>query len=217
MSFTNDLDGHGQPLNRNYSFKRIDDRTVDELIGLCRGMAADEMVNLAEAKFLKSWLEANLSYTDDRLVNQLYRRVHEMLIDGILDQEEREELLTLLKMFTGDVSPTEVAANMTSLLPIDQPQPVVEFPTMTFCITGRFAYGPRRVCEEVIVERGGKIGKTVTLSTDYLVLGVISSRDWIHTSYGRKIEKAMDLREKEGRIAIISEDHWAETAFNMGE
>ncbi|MDD5501830.1 MAG: BRCT domain-containing protein [Candidatus Omnitrophica bacterium] len=208
-------DGHGQPLNRMYNRKRLNDRAIDELIGLSRGIIADKIINYDEVKFLRSWMEANVSYCEDPLVNQLYCRVQEMLIDRKIDEEEHDELMFMLKMFTGECSPVEIATNMTSTLPLDNPPPRIEFPTMWFCLTGKFAYGPRRECVEVIKERGGNVVDRVHEDVDYLVIGYFGSSDWIHTPYGRKIERAVELREKHGKIAIISEDSWSKTAFSM--
>lgn len=207
------LDDDGQPINRLYGRKRMNDRAIDELIGLSRGIVADAAVNQQEAAFLSSWMEANVSYCEDMIVNQLYRRIHEMLTDGILDDEERLELLGTLREFTGESTVVQ-PANMASTLPLCKPEPVMKFPTMAFCLTGKFAYGPRRICEEVVLERGGKILAGVTMDLDYLVIGTFSSTDWAHTSYGRKIEKAVEYRERNGRPAIIQEDLWARTAFS---
>lgn len=40
------------------------------------------------------------------------------------------------------------------------------------------------------------------------------SRDGAHTTFGRKIEKAVSYREKGVPIAIVSEDHWAASLGN---
>jgi len=208
------LDDHGQPINRLYSRKRLNDRAIDELIGMSRGIIADQRVNQKEAVFLKSWMEANVSYCEDNLVNQLYCRIQEMLTDNVLDQNEQEELLGILREFTGE-STVEIPQNLSSIFPLCQPPPIIEFPTMTFCLTGKFAYGPRRICEKVIEERGGRSTNSINYAVDYLVIGTFSSSDWAHTSYGRKIEKAVEYREKSGGISIISEDHWADGAFKM--
>ena len=44
MGFDDTLDDHGQPLNRAFNAKRIRDRGVDELLGLCKGMIAKTQV-----------------------------------------------------------------------------------------------------------------------------------------------------------------------------
>ena len=41
---------------------------------------------------------------------------------------------------------------------------------------------------------------------DYLVIGKYVSKAWKHESYGAKIEKAMNYRDRFGRPAIIPED-----------
>lgn len=208
------LDDDGQPLNRLYGRKRMNDRAIDELIGMARGIVADSTVNQKEAVFLSSWMEGNVAFCEDRIVNQLYRRIHEMLVDGILDSNEQIELLGILREYTGE-STCAQPANMASTLPLCNPAPIVEFPTMAFCLTGKFAYGPRRICEEIVIDRGGKVQAGVTMDLDFLVVGTFSSTDWVHTSYGRKIEKAVEYREKNGRPSIIPEDLWARTAFSM--
>jgi hypothetical protein len=41
-----------------------------------------------------------------------------------------------------------------------------------------------------------------------LVIGVFASRDWANTNFGRKIERAVKLRDSGSGLAIISEEHW---------
>ena len=44
---------------------------------------------------------------------------------------------------------------------------------------------------------------------DYLVLGSYVTPSWIHESFGRKIEKAMEWRDVRGMsLAIVSEEQW---------
>jgi NAD-dependent DNA ligase len=208
------LDDHGQPLNRRYAAKRLNDRAIDELIGLSRGIIADQAVNQHEAAFLRSWMEANVSYCSDPIVNQLYCRIQEMLVDGVLDEEEQIELHQILTEFTGESTVTH-CHKLSPTLPLCYPSPKIEFPTMMFCFTGKFAYGPRRECEEVVHERGGKIARNVSSKVDYLVIGTFCSTDWLHTSYGLKIKNAAELRDHGSGISIVSEDYWAQSAFKM--
>lgn len=58
-----------------------------------------------------------------------------------------------------------------------------------------------------MTQRGGAIA-SVSKKLDYLVIGEIGSRDWIHSTHGRKIEKAVELRNGGARLAIVSERHW---------
>lgn len=204
-----ELDDHGQPYNRLYNRARLTDRSIDELLGLCRGIIADGAVNIEEARFLTQWMEANREAANQWPANVLYGRIHAMLADGILDPAEQTELFDLLgKMTGGGVPPGQYIANLSTSLPLTTPAPTVYFENRFFCMTGKFIYGPRQQCESAILARGGKVQGRPTTDTHYLVIGVLGSSDWIHSTYGRKIEYAIELRESGRPIAIVSEDHW---------
>jgi hypothetical protein len=42
------------------------------------------------------------------------------------------------------------------------------------------------------------------------LIGVYATDSWIHLSYGRKIEKAMDMKSKNIPLKIIEELHWVD-------
>jgi hypothetical protein len=48
----------------------------------------------------------------------------------------------------------------------------------------------------------------LTSDTGYLVIGVYATDSWAHSTFGRKIEKAVTLRDRGRRIAIVGEQHW---------
>lgn len=201
------LNDDGQVINRLYCHKRLNDRAIDELIGICKGIVADQSVNKKEAEFLLFWLQQNIQYSTDEIVSMLYSRIHDFLVDDLLDQEEHQELISILNEFTGESS---IGIPKPTTLPLDMPAPPIIFLKKTFCLTGKFAFGPRKICEGFVHSFAGTTVSDVSQKTDYLVIGTFCSSDWIHTSYGRKIEKAIDLKANGQDIAIISEHHWAQ-------
>ena len=186
---------------------RVQDRLIDELIGICRGVIADGVVDEAEAIFLGQWIENHRDIAEKWPVNVLYGRITEMLLDGVLSPVEQAELLLTLKALTGERSTFEEPNRSTSL-PLSQPVPVIDHRGKTFCLTGRFVFGPVIECEDTIREVGGVIAQTPTRETDYLVIGELCSPDWVHTTFGRSIEKAIELRDQGHTIEIVSEEHW---------
>ena len=44
------------------------------------------------------------------------------------------------------------------------------------------------------------------MAATYLAIGHFASRDWVHTTFGRKIERAVEMRKRYGMPAIISEE-----------
>jgi len=209
MSRSPDLDQDGQPVVRPFNAARLSDRVMDELIGLCRGVLADGIVTDGEAKFLLQWMEANREAAGRWPCNALYRRLQEMLIDKTLDADEQSELLDLLFDITGGGLPIdERVASMSSSLPLCSPPPAIIFDERTFCLTGKFVLGSRKQCEAALSDRGAFLSSTLTKRAHFLVIGSIGSRDWIHSTHGRKIEKAVQLREEGHPIRIVSESHW---------
>ncbi|MNE70663.1 DNA polymerase III subunit epsilon [compost metagenome] len=75
------------------------------------------------------------------------------------------------------------------------------------------AYGPRKDCEALVIDRGGQIGAGVSKKIHYLVVGTIGNEQWLHSTYGTKIKKAVELREAGAPLAIVSEEHWQAAVF----
>ncbi|MEG3437668.1 BRCT domain-containing protein [Pannus brasiliensis CCIBt3594] len=85
-----------------------------------------------------------------------------------------------------------------------------------FCLTGDFSFGSRRDSEAAVTNSGGVLEKNVTTRLDYLIVGTKDNPDWKHANFGRKIEKAIELREKTGKPLIISESDWIESIKSEG-
>ncbi len=211
------VDPDGQPWNLMFNRARREERSIDELLGLCKGILADGRLVQAEAEFLADWLRTNWERADAWPVNVLQPRLEAMLADGVLDQEEKAELLEMLRKLIGqsNTAADESFENYSTALPLDDPLPPVVFPERRFVFTGKFACGSRKKCIQVTEAQGGECANAVSGRVHYLVIGLVGSRDWIHTSYGRKIEKAVALREKGREIAIIPEEHWAKYALDL--
>lgn len=191
--------------NKRFNHKRVVERNMDELIGLARGILADGKVDQAEAETLQKWLIA-ISGMDNPLLHNLLVRVNEMLEDGVLDDEESQELFETLNELTGgDFEAGELLKSST--LPLDNPEPEVAIQDSTFCFTGTFESGTRKEVEAKTEDLGG-IPSRLNGSTNYLVIGAYATDSWIHSSYGRKIEKALEYKKKGKDIKIISEHHW---------
>lgn len=194
-----------------FNRKPVQDRQIDTLIGLSKGMTADGRINQAEAQVLQAWLIQAQQASGSPIIINLLQRVSEMLADDVLDEEESAELLATLRALgsaEGEVGELAKAAT----LPLDDPLPSVVFPGRAFLFTGTCAFGSRRQCEEATEALGGVLAKNLSRSTHYLVIGSYVSDSWVHETFGRKIEKAMQYREKGTGIAIISEEHWLREA-----
>jgi NAD-dependent DNA ligase len=189
-----------------FNRKSIQDRQIDTLIGLSKGITANGVVDLPEAEFLQTWLIQN-NHSDNPIILNLLSKVSDMLEDGILDNEESSELFSILHSISGNKSELGELSK-TSTLPLCSPPPRIQFHEKTFLFTGTCAYGTRKDCQSVIQTLGGVNAKTVTKTLDYLVIGTYVTDSWIHESFGRKIEKAIEYRDSGVPLSIITEAHW---------
>lgn len=180
--------------------KRIEDKNIDECIGICKGILSDNEINEDEKKFLLDWIKKH-NLANHTLVKDLYLASNNR--DNSLD-----DLRNILILFTGGAVPSSEIKSMSTNTPIEKDLLSVEFKDKIFCLTGIFAsaIGNRKAIEDIIEEKGGKAKKTVTYDLDYLVIGELGNDDWKHSTSGNKIEKAMKYRDSQySNLKIISE------------
>lgn len=195
-------------LQTRYHRARLDDRQITELIGLARGLIADGHLNDPEIEYLEKWLVASEGVTRNPVIADLVRRISEARADGQIDDDERADLQNVLEKLTGSEDFEIGEALKSSTLPLCVPAPEISFRGRSFAFTGTFVYGSRKDCETAVKERGGTAG-SVRLDTAFLVIGQYASDDWTQSSYGRKIEKAVEYRDTRGQpLHIVSEEHW---------
>jgi hypothetical protein len=144
-------------LHNIYGHLRLDHRQVTELVGICRGLIADGVVNGQEAEFLQKWLVANAGVTGNSVVCDLLRKINGFLEDRVRHSEDATSLFHTLECFTGnDIELGEVLKSCS--LPLDAPPPQLSFEGKKCCFTGTFAFGTRPECEAAVHKLGGECG-----------------------------------------------------------
>lgn len=197
-------DSDGQP-PRQVNFERRLVRTTEEIVGFLRGVMADQHLDDAEIHSLCRMLCDRAPDVDGWLFGELCQRLNRAMDDGISDASRKmlqEAIMTIL----GGNADTIVHRNSTAV-PLDKPCPTISFQGKTFVLTGKFLHGTRRECEQEVILRGGLCNRDVTRSTNFVVIGALGSMDWLHTTHGLKIQRAVKLRSETG-LGIISEENW---------
>lgn len=202
-------DRDGQPFNVLFNRARRTERDLSELLGLAKGMLADGVVTEDEAQYLRAWGENHPDALTVWPMRPLFERLQRHFVDGQIDEAERADLQTLLAALVGGTASLVLGYEAATTLPLDTPAPAIAWGSdQVYVFTGRFAYGTRSDVEREATSRESTCEQKVTRRTTCLVIGSFSSRDWAHSSYGRKIQKAVDLRDSGSALRIVGEDHW---------
>lgn len=212
-----DIDDHGQPLSPAANRARRTERDLSELLGLARGMLADGVVTDSEAHYLVDWGDRHPEALGQWPTGLIFTRLNQFISDGHIDDSERTELGELLAALVGGTASLLLGFEGATTLPLDKPAPLICWgPDEVYVFTGRFAYGTRKQCEREVMERGAHCEDVVTRRTTFMVVGTFGSRDWAHSSYGRKIQRAVELRNSGFPLRIVGEDHWANSLTGAG-
>lgn len=191
---------------------RLLTRATQTLLGICTGLVADNHINDTEILFLQTWLRENEEAARTWPGDIIGQRIHTILQDGVISEDERADLIEALQCVTG-INFTETGAaapDSPNQLPIDD-NCTISFPEAQFCLTGKFIYGTRAACTRTIASLGGIVSDRIVKDLDYLVIGSLINPTWAYEAHGRKIEDAVEVKKKHGRLHIISEAHWTKS------
>jgi len=182
-------------------------RSLGELLGLARGLLADQELSNEEITFLDNWLEERWEMTASFPGNVIHDRIKEVLADGVVTEEERSHLVDTLNMLIEDrLEDLAEQVDLTELWFDDVG--LIDFNKTRFCLTGNFVFGPHTVCKTAIEQRGGTVSPTVGEEIQFLVIGALGVDEWRTGGLGVDVEKAMRLRATGKPVKIIPEDSW---------
>lgn len=180
---------------KNFQLKRSagNDATqaMQVLIGIVRGLLADEELNDEEILSLQKWMQSHKYLSGNFSFNKIEKKLSNILEDGIITQDEKNELFEDLNLF---IHPDRKAKGNT-----------IVFEKMSFCLTGHFNKVSRSDISRMITENGGTIQANITKKTNYLLVGERGEKS---TKFGKrsgKLSKALQLQQKGSEIKIISE------------
>ena len=172
-------------------------------------MLADGHLSDQEIIFLKTWLEENDEIAYSWPGEVIYRRISRVLEDNIIDDDERTYLTkTLEDLIGGSFEETGATSGVATSLPVQDVE-TMKFKGKKFCFSGQFLFGTRAACHKETERVGAKFVMNVSKGLDYLVIGTMSTRSWANTSFGRKIERAMEYQKEGCDLLIIDEECWA--------
>lgn len=164
------------------------------LEGIVEGISCDDVINEDEIINLQKWLSEHDYLKGVYPFDKIYCMVENVLADGKLSGEEKEELAIAFRELYSPVSSHAEEGIQ------------IELARKTFCLSGEFACASKSEVSKKLVEKGAIEKSGVSSKLDYLFVGGSGSAAWKFGKIGGKIAKAMELQEKGSKIQIVGED-----------
>lgn len=193
----------------NYYYNAVT-TDLQTLQGLCHGILADGEITDKEIFYLDKWLDDNEHLNTYYPYDEIRSLVLSIVSDGKVTEDERLVLKAYFSQFVNlansdiqhkikeDTKEVNISGLCTS-------EPVVNFDGKTFCITGVLKNETKESLKQKITNLGGITTDSVTKKTDYLVVADNGNPAWAFSCYGRKVEKAVNMRKDGHVITLIHE------------
>ncbi|MDD2218249.1 MAG: BRCT domain-containing protein [Eubacteriales bacterium] len=189
---------------------------IQELHALFHGLLADNVLTDQEILSLRDWISENYLLKGTYPYDEVEALLSSILQDGIITEDERKMLIAYIGDFIDCTSSYNISASELAELKatytingICAINPQIEIPGRTFCFTGASSRCTRNEIAIIITEREGTFNSGVSGKTQFLLIGDEGNPCWAFNCYGRKVEKAVELRKKGIPVQIIHEnDFW---------
>lgn len=198
--------------------KYFDTATSDmqELQGILEGIISDNIIEKCELLGLSNWLDAHENLQSFYPYDEIYSLIMKVLEDGVVDKNEEAYLKAYFAQFTHIASNTLLSLDKVEFLQdkfttsgICATDPIIDFTNKNFTFTGKSSKATRVDFANIIEEHNGFFMDSLTKKTNYLIVGADGNKCWAFNCYGRKIEKAIQMRKDGIKIILVNElDFW---------
>ena len=169
-------------------------QSIQELKGLIEGIECNQIISKDEFVCLWQWLTKNSHLAGDYSYDLVLKQMKEFNKKEFLNPNEEKILLEVFRKVINPVVKNQECEK--------------DFTGKKVCLTGNFARGSKSEVALEIEACGGTVTKTVTLSTDILIVGAEGDPKWSYGNYGGKVKRAMEIQAKGNSIKIVSEEDY---------
>lgn len=193
---------------------------LQRLHAIMGGIAADRVITREELTALADWLSDHEHLRRCWPYEEVGSIITSVMSDGRIDEREHEFLLAFFDEFVAagenrTISQPPIALG-SALQGLCAVCPEITFRDSLFCFTGASLKCTRNQFREIVVGLGAKFSNSVIDSLDYLIVGADGNPCWAYACYGRKVEKAVELRKKGRRVLLVREDDFHDAVADMG-
>ena len=193
------------------STEYFDATTADlqRLHALMAGITSDGTITETELRGLSAWLADHDQLKTCWPYDEVDSLITTVLADGKIDDAEHQLLQNFLGEFVAVLDNRTIVSpkinEKTTLVGLCAVCPEIEFSGSKFCFTGASAKYSRTEFTSLVKRLGGEVVGAVSSTLNYLVIGADGNPCWAYACYGRKVEKAVELRKQGARILLVHE------------
>lgn len=194
------------------STEYYDKTTADlqRLHAMVGGIVADGHISEEELRGLSSWLQGHEHLRTCWPYDEIDSLITAVLADKKIDEQEHKMLKDFFSEFIAVLDDRTLTSPLISdgatLVGLCAVCPEVEFVGSKFCFTGASSRYTRTKLAETVSRLGGEVVPSMSAKVRYLVIGADGNPCWAYACYGRKVEKAVELRKAGVRLLIVHEN-----------
>lgn len=192
------------------------DRTtadLQRLHAILGGIVADTRISEDELRELSDWMEKHEHLKTCWPFDEIGSLITGVLADKRIDEIEHEMLHAFFSEFTALLdSRTIIRAPLSEnqlIVGLCAVDPEITFVEKGFCFTGASSRFSRAEFKKIVEKLGGTAHEAPSKKVHYLVIGAEGNPCWAFACYGRKVEKAIQLRKAGTRVVLAMPRNFA--------
>lgn len=204
------------------SHEYFDKVTADlqRLHAVLGGVVADGHISENELIGLANWLEENDHLKTCWPYDEIESLITTVLQDKKIDDSEQDLLKAFFSEFVAVMDDRTITSPVINenqkIVGLCAICPDITFKDSVFCFTGASTKYTRNTLIATVENLGGAVSNNITKKTQYLIIGADGNPCWSYACYGRKVEKAIELRKQGFKIQIIHENDFHDAVIDNG-
>ena len=178
---------------------------IRELIGVCKGVTADSLINLREAKVLLECVTKINIFKAEWHKREFISRIKRFISSEHISNDEHKQLYDLINYaFQLDGTIYDLTEDERIMYTNPVPQNITD--GFLVCLSGTFMYGIQRECCKIVTKMGGYCTvDNISGKVDCVVIGSLATHGFKFDTFGRKVEAANKKRKSGNPIIIVRE------------
>jgi hypothetical protein len=198
-----------------------DEITADlqRLHAILGAIVSDSVISESELNGLSEWLSEHEHLKTCWPYEEVDSLKTVVLKDKKIDAAEHKLLKEFFSEFTALMDGRTITAARISergnIVGLCAVCPEIKFEDSLFCLTGASLKYTRSEFSKIIQELGGRTINSVSEKLNYLIIGADGNPCWAYACYGRKVEKAVNLRKSGARILLVHENDFHDAVSDL--